>query len=39
MVMMMVASTTTVAPKDRAISLRMEEWNNIGQRGKPNYEL
>ena len=30
--MTMVANTTKVAPKLRAISLRIEEWNNIGKR-------
>ena len=30
MVITIVASTTTVAPNVRAISLRSEEWNNIG---------
>jgi hypothetical protein len=29
MVITMVAKTTTVAPKLRAKSFRMEEWNNI----------
>ncbi len=33
MVITMVVSTTSVAPKERAISLRMEEWNNIGSKG------
>ena len=39
MVMMTVTSTTSVAPKLRASSLRMVEWNNIGQKENPNYEL
>jgi hypothetical protein len=34
-----VTSTTSVAPKLRASSLRMVEWNNIGQKENPNYEL
>ena len=35
----MVIRTTNVAPKVRASSLRMEEWNNISFKEKTNYEL
>jgi len=34
-----VTSTTKVAPKLRASSLRMEEWNNIWAKENLNYEL
>ena len=34
-----VTSTTRVAPKLRASSLRREEWNNIATKENPNYEL
>jgi hypothetical protein len=33
-VMTIVTRISSVAPKLRARSLRKEEWNNIGQRGK-----
>lgn len=39
MVITMVAKTTTVAPKLRAKSFRMEEWNNIVALENLNYEL
>jgi hypothetical protein len=39
MVITTVTSTTKVAPKLRASSLRMEEWNNIGPKENLNYEL
>jgi hypothetical protein len=35
MVITTVISTTSVAPKLRASSLRMEEWNNMAAKGKP----
>jgi hypothetical protein len=35
MVITMVSKTINVAPKLRESSLRMEEWNNISDRGKP----
>jgi hypothetical protein len=38
-VITIVASTTTVAPKLRDKSFRMEEWNNIVALENPNYEL
>jgi hypothetical protein len=34
-----VTSTTRVAPKLRASSLRSEEWNNIEAKENRNYEL
>jgi hypothetical protein len=34
-----VTSTTRVAPKLRANSLRMDESNNIGSKEKGDYEL
>jgi len=39
MVITIVAKTTTVAPKLRAKSFRMEEWNNIIALENLNYEL
>jgi hypothetical protein len=39
MVITMVTKTTSVAPKVRASSLRMDEWNNIGNEENLNYEL
>jgi hypothetical protein len=39
MVITTVTRTTKVAPKLRASSLRMEEWNNIGTKERVNYEL
>ena len=39
MVMTTVTNTTRVAPKLRASSFRMEEWNNMAAKEKPNYEL
>ena len=39
MVMTTVTSTTRVAPKLRASSLRMDESNNIGSNEKGHYEL
>ena len=39
MVMTTVTSTTRVAPKLRASSLRMDESNNIGSKENTNYEL
>ena len=39
MVMTTVTSTTRVAPKLRASSLRMDESNNIGATEKADYEL
>jgi len=34
-----VIKITSVAPKVRASSLRMEEWNNMGAVERVNYEL
>jgi hypothetical protein len=34
-----VTSTTSVAPKVRASSLRMDEWNNMETNERLNYEL
>ena len=34
-----VTSTTRVAPKVRASSLRMDEWNNMETNERLNYEL
>jgi hypothetical protein len=34
-----VTKTTSVAPKLRDSSLRMEEWNNIRAEERRNYEL
>ncbi|EKD97567.1 MAG: hypothetical protein ACD_23C00859G0001 [uncultured bacterium] len=39
MVMTTVTSTTSVAPKLRASSLRMDESNNIGSKESTDYEL
>ena len=39
MVMTTVTSTTSVAPKLRASSLRMDESNNIGSKENTDYEL
>jgi hypothetical protein len=35
MVITTVTSTTSVAPKLRASSFLMEEWNNMQSKGKP----
>ena len=35
MVITMVTSTTRVAPKLRASSLRIEDWNNMGRKHVP----
>ena len=39
MVMTTVTSTTSVAPKLRASSLRIDESNNIGSKENTDYEL
>jgi hypothetical protein len=39
MVITTVAKTTRVAPKLRASSLRIEEWNNMVENERVNYEL
>jgi hypothetical protein len=39
MVITTVTNTTSVAPKVRASSLRMEEWNNMATKENLNYEL